>query len=103
MPEEVRCTRCGKAFENEDRVACISGRIMGDEYTDIYYWCGTCAVYTVCLCRDVFCGPETARDSGPISREEGDRSVAIIRGCSQPGDERCRCDAHLAYFGDRLD
>jgi hypothetical protein len=104
MPEgEVRCSRCGKQFDKEDFVACISGRIMGDECTDSYYWCGSCAVYTVRLLRDVFVGPETAHNSEPISKEEGTHRLAIIRSCSAPQDERCRCDAHRAYFGDCLD
>jgi hypothetical protein len=104
MPEgEVRCSRCGTRFDTEDCVACISGRIMGDECTDSYYWCGGCAVYTVHLQRDVFAGPETARDSEPIDKEEGERRLALIRSCSEPQDERCRCDGHRAYFGDWLD
>ncbi len=56
-------------------MVCISGRIMGDECTHSYYWCGDCSVYTVRLCREVFAGPETAHDSEPIPREEGDRRL----------------------------
>ena len=32
----VRCSRCGRPFEKEERVAGISGRFMGDECTDCY-------------------------------------------------------------------
>ncbi len=104
MPEsDVRCSRCGRLFEKEECVGCISGRIMGDECTDSYYWCGGCAVYTVRLCREVFAGPETAHDSEPIPREEGDRRLELIRSCPEPHHERCRCEGHRAYFGDWLD
>ena len=104
MPEDgVRCSACKRAFDRADCVACISGRIMGDECTDCYYWCGTCGVYTVRLYRDVFVGPETAHNSEPMSRGEGDRRLALIRSCTQPQDDRCRCDAHREYFGGWLD
>ena len=76
---------------------------MGDECTDSYYWCETCGVYTARLYRDVFAGPETANDSEPISKEEGDRRLELIRNCARPQNERCRCAAHLAYFGGWLD
>jgi hypothetical protein len=84
-------------------VAGISARIMGDECTDDYYWCAACQVYTIRLCREMFAGPDVVHDSDPIPKEEGERRLAIIRACVQPGDERCRCEAHRAYFGDWLD
>jgi hypothetical protein len=76
---------------------------MGDDYTDCYYRRGTCGVYTVRLYRDAFAGEETARDSGPVSREEGDRRLELIRSCAHPDNARCRCEAHWAYFRGRLD
>mgnify|MGYP001611680854 CR=1 FL=1 len=100
---DVQCSRCGRPFEKADRVACISGRVMGDECTDCYYWCGTCGVYTIRMYRDVFCGEETSHDSKPISREEGDRRLELMRGCAHPNDERCQCAAHREYFGGWLD
>jgi len=104
MPgNDVQCSRCGRKFENEEQVACISGKIMGDECTDCYFWCGACNVYTVRLYRDVFLGPETARNSEPISKEEGERRLKLIRSCAEPHNERCRCDGHRAYFGGWLD
>ncbi len=104
MPEvEARCGGCRRPFGREDRIASISGRIMGDECTDIYYWCAKCCVYTLRLCREAFAGPETERESEPISKEEGDRRLALIRSCSEPADERCHCDGHRAYFGNWLD
>ncbi len=104
MPErDTRCSRCGRLFEKKDRVAGISGRIMGDECTDHYYWCDACGVYTLRLYREVFAGPESSHDSEPIPKEEGDRRLELIRRCEDPFDDRCRCEGHKAYFGDWLD
>jgi len=100
---DVCCSRCRRPFAETDRVACISAKIMGDECTDCFYWCEACGVYTIRLYRDVFVGPETAHDSKPISKEEGDRRLALIRSCPEPWNERCRCEGHRAYFGDWLD
>jgi hypothetical protein len=99
----VRCSSCGREFDVEDRVAGIAGKVMGDECTDIYYWCEACGVYTIRLHRDVFLGPETAHDSEAISKEEGDRRLKLIRSCPEPYNERCRCEGHRAYFGGWLD
>lgn len=99
----VRCGRCGREFDKEEQVACISAKIMGDECTDLFYWCGDCEVYTIRLCRDVFLGPDTERSSDPIPKQEGDRRLKLIRSCPEPGNERCRCDGHRAYFGGWLD
>jgi hypothetical protein len=104
MPaDEIGCARCGRKFREEDFVACIAARIMGDECTDSYYWCGSCGTYTLLLQRDVFAGPEAAPNCALISREEGDRRLALIRSCTEPGDDRCRCEAHQAYFDGFLD
>jgi hypothetical protein len=104
MPDdEFRCSRCGRQFEEKDHVACISAKIMGDECTDSFYWCESCEVYTIRLLREVFAGPESARSSEPISKQEGDRRLAMIRSCREPWDDRCQCDGHRAYFGDWLD
>jgi hypothetical protein len=101
--DAIRCSRCGRPFACEDRVALISGRIMGDGCTDCYYWCDDCSIYTIRLYREAFAGPETFHDSEPIPKDEGDRRLGIIRKCPEPGDERCRCEWHRAYFGDWLD
>jgi hypothetical protein len=99
----VECISCHGPFAKEDRVASVSGSIMGDEYTDSYYLCRTCQVYTVETWRDRFCGEESASVSGPRSKGEGDSTVALIQKCSTPWDKRCRCEVHRAYFGDALD
>ena len=104
MPDdEACCSRCGRTFSEADFVACIAARIMGDACTDCYYWCAACGVYTVRLYRDVFVGEETAHGSEPISREEGERRLGLIRSCENPGDDRCHCKAHLEYFGGWVD
>lgn len=100
---DPRCVQCGKPFAAEERVALISGRVMGDECTDSYYWCPVCEVYSVRLFRAAFLGEETTQDSEPIPRAEGERRLALIRSCPEPGNERCRCPAHREYFGGWLD
>jgi hypothetical protein len=97
------CARCHRPFAAEDRVALISGRIMGDECTDFFYWCAGCEVYTIRLYRDSFTVGESAHDSEPIPRDEGDRRLQLVRGCPEPENERCRCESHRAYFGGWLD
>jgi hypothetical protein len=104
MPgSDAQCSRCGREFDRKEQVACISGRIMGDEYTDCFYWCGACEVYTIRMCRDAFAGPETAHNSDVISKEAGDRRLKLIQSCPAPYDGRCRCASHREYFGDCLD
>lgn len=99
----MRCAGCGKQFEASGRVASISGRIMGDECTDSYYWCEACGTYTLRMLREIFAGPDTESSGIAIAKEEGDRRLEIIRRCAEPWDERCRCEAHRKYFGDWLD
>lgn len=99
----MECLSCNKPLANEDRVASISGSIMGDEYTDSYYLCQACQVYTVETWRERFCGDDTVSLSGPRSRQEGDKQVELIRKCSEPWDKKCRCEAHRAYFRSTLD
>ncbi len=98
-----QCAQCQRPFTKENHVASISGSILGDEDTDSYYLCPGCQAYTVMTCHESFCGPETSRRSGPLSRPEGDRQVELIRQCSRPWDKKCRCDAHRAYFHNTLD
>ncbi|TCJ11601.1 hypothetical protein EZJ19_15110 [Parasulfuritortus cantonensis] len=99
----MRCSQCGREFTDAEQVACISGRIFGDECTDCYYWCEACGVYSLRMYRDVFAGPELEKDCEPISKTEGDRRIELIHRCPNPGDERCRCEAHREYFGEWLD
>jgi hypothetical protein len=99
----IVCLQCKREFLNEERIASMSGSIMGDEYTDSYFLCPVCRVYTKASWRDDFTGGETMSTSGPISRHEGDERVELISKCARPWDKKCRCAAHLAYFGNWLD
>jgi hypothetical protein len=99
----IQCIRCSRAFLNEERIASMSGSIMGDEHTDSYFLCPVCGVYTVASWWDNFTGEETMSLSGPLSRQEADARVELIQKCSRPWDKKCRCDAHRQYFNDTLD
>lgn len=97
------CLECKREFKKEDRVASISGSIMGDEYTDSFFFCPQCLVYTVVTWYDNFTGVETVSASGPVPRAEGDERVALIGRCPRPWDKKCRCEAHRTYFRGALD
>jgi len=102
----VQCAKCGRELDGKeggDRVVSISGSIMGDECIESYYLCKNCCVYTVEVYWDCFLGDEEVSTRGPLSKEEGDEMVRLIRGCQEPWDKKCRCDAHRGYFGDSLD
>jgi hypothetical protein len=99
----MQCIQCGRPFLDENRVATISGSIMGDEHTDTWFLCPLCEMYTVVSWWDNFTGVETESVSGPESRQEGEQRVELISRCSEPWDKRCRCEAHRRYFNDTLD
>jgi hypothetical protein len=102
----ISCSKCKREFKKEGEsrmVASISGSIMGDECIESYFFCQHCGVYTLEIYWDMFLGEETSSVHGPISKEEGDAKVELIRQCSRPWDKKCRCPAHLAYFGGSLD
>ena len=99
----MQCTQCKRPFLNEERIASISGSILGDEHTDSYFLCPVCGVYTVARWWDNFTGVETLDLTGPVSRKEGDMRVELIRKCSRPWDKKCRCETHCTYFRGTLD
>lgn len=99
----MECAQCNRPFDKEDRVESISGSIMGDEHSDVYYLCPACNHYTVAEWWDNFTGEETMKVSGPLSKEDGDKRVELIRKCAEPWDKKCRCDAHRTYFRNALD
>lgn len=101
--EDNGCKKCGKPLTSGEFVAAMSGSIMGDEYTDSYFFCPGCGVYTVLHWRDNFTGVETVSASGPLLRQVGDRQVELIKKCDRPWDKKCRCSAHRAFFGNSLD
>jgi hypothetical protein len=95
----MQCCLCGKEFAPHGQpVASISGSIMGDEQVESYFFCGNCGVYTVEVYYDQFLNEDEVTLRGPVSKEEGDRKVALIRECPEPWDKKCRCPAHKEYF-----
>lgn len=102
----IDCASCGRPLgEGEERTptAVISGSIMGDEYTESWYFCPDCQLYTLEDHRDRFVGEESVQVRKPIDRATGDAKVDLIRKCPKPWSKRCRCPAHLEYFGGWLD
>ena len=102
----IRCTNCGMEIDLESIegfVPSISGGIMGDEYIESYYLCNHCDVYTIEICHDRFLGEEDVSLRGPVSKSEAEEKIALISRCPKPGDKKCRCEAHRAYFGRWLD
>lgn len=102
----MHCSQCGKEFDQKEGgqpVASISGSIMGDEQIDSYFFCTECGVYTVEFYCDQFLNEDEVSVQGPISKEEGDAKVTLIRKCPQPWDKKCRCMAHKEYFEGWLD
>ncbi|MFO8010563.1 MAG: hypothetical protein R6U89_07100 [Dehalococcoidia bacterium] len=100
------CYHCGRELGEEGKsipTASISGSIMGDEYTESYFFCEGCQEYTVQIWRDRFCGEDSVSIRGHVPKEEGDRQIEIIRRCAKPWSKRCRCEAHVEYFGNWLD
>lgn len=101
----IKCSKCGGDLEDEEGgpVASISGMFMGDEWTESYFYCPECGMYTIELVHDRFLDQETSSVRGPLPREKGDAMVSIIRRCSEPWNKKCRCPAHLEYFQGQLD
>jgi len=102
----VKCLQCGREFAagiKGECAAAISGSIMGDEYTESYYFCDHCGVYTVEVCYEPFLGEEEVTLQGPVSHAGGDASVTLIKSCPEPWNKKCRCEAHRSYFGESLD
>jgi len=98
----MNCVKCNREFSKDDNLAAISGSIMGDEYTDVYYFCPVCRVFTVANWRDNFTG-KTMDLTGPLEEKTGLERVELVRKCSQPWDKKCRCSAHREYFNGVLD
>ena len=102
----IPCSQCGMDLSEEGKnsaIASISGGIMGDEYIESYYFCKQCQVYTVEVCHDQFLGDEDVAFRGPLTKKDGDKQINLIKQCATPWDKKCRCQAHLDYFGVWLD
>ncbi len=97
----VKCSQCGRELARTREgglVAVISGAVMGDEYTDSYFFCPDCGVYTVEAYHDRFHGEDSVSVQGPIPKERGDERVELIRRCPDPVNKNCNCEAHREYF-----
>ncbi len=90
-PQEQRCA------------ASISGSIMGDEYTESYYFCTRCQVYTVEVYHGRFLGEDEISVRGPVSKPEGDAMVEMIKQCSELWNKKCCSEANQGYFQGSLD
>ncbi len=102
----VRCLQCNKDLDPDGKgevIASISGSIMGDEYTESFFLCPACNVYTVEVRHEPFLNEESISFRGPVPRKEGDAAVALIKQCSESWDKNCRCEAHRSYFQGQLD
>ena len=99
----MECIKCHRHFQAEERIASMSGSIMGDEHTDSYFLCPVCGLYTMASWWDNFTGEETLNVSGPLSPQEAKSRIELIQQCPQPWDKKCRCEAHQAYFRGTLD
>jgi len=94
------CIKCDAPFTAKARAG-ISISVMGDEYTYSYYYCDSCAHYTVESYHDRFLGDDEVSFLPPLSKEEGDRAVELIEACPLPGDKRCDCPSHRALYHGR--
>jgi hypothetical protein len=102
----MKCSRCGRELpggKQGARQASICGSVMGDEYIESYYYCEQCLVYTREIYHDRFAGDDTVSVQGPIEKSKGEDLIAVIRRCPDPMNKRCRCEAHMEYFGTALD
>lgn len=96
----MRCTTCAAELPKAD--AAISVFVIGDEYTYSYFRCPACGNYTVEGFHDRFMGESHVFLLPPIPASEGERAVALIRTCPEPGDKWCECEAHKALYTGRL-
>jgi hypothetical protein len=102
----VRCLQCGIEIPPTSKGRCaaaISGGIMGDEYTESYFYCERCGAYTVEVCYEPFMGDEEVTYRGPVRAGEGEAAVGLIKQCAEPWNKKCRCPAHMTYFNGALD
>jgi hypothetical protein len=99
----MKCSKCGREFDqygkDGERVPTIYGDAQGYECSDSYYFCRRCEVYTVKTVHESFpSGDLDTTTRGPVSKEQGDAKVALIRRCPTPTDKWCHCEAHRAIF-----
>ncbi|MDQ7778471.1 MAG: hypothetical protein RDV41_02030, partial [Planctomycetota bacterium] len=97
--EIMKCAKCERDLGGMDkRAAFICVEVMGDEYIYSYWFCDACKVYTSEVYHDRFDGESSKNRRGPISREEGDKLVELIKKCPDPARKRCECEAHQRFW-----
>ncbi|MEN8151271.1 MAG: hypothetical protein ABFS86_15755 [Planctomycetota bacterium] len=92
----MKCRKCGADLGDlREAAASICLRPREDEETRTYFFCEACGVWSVWLCiEDQWTDEDKLIAVGPVSREEGDRIVALIGECPDPGLSWCRCPVH---------
>ena len=97
----MKCVQCQQAFPTGSLArAGISIFVMGDEYIYSYWRCDACGFYTVESYHDRFTGEDEVTFLPAVSREIGDRCVALVQACPTPFDKYCECRSHRAlYYG----
>lgn len=99
MPLPTHCIKCRAPFAGPARAA-ISIFVMGDEYIYSYYYCDSCAHYTVEAYHDRFLGEDEVSFLPAVDKDLGDYAVELIQACPRPGNKNCDCPSHRAlYYG----
>lgn len=98
--QRVNCVQCARQLPEAREAICIF--VTGDEYIYSYFFCEHCELYTVEGYHDRFMGESEAFLLPQVSREEGDRAVALIRACPAPNDKHCGCASHVALYTGRV-
>lgn len=96
----MNCAECGHPVPSA--LAAIAVFVAGDEYIYSYFFCERCDVYTVEGYHDRFMGDDEAFMLPPISKDEGDRAVELIRACPDPLNKLCDCPSHAALYTGRV-
>ena len=83
----AKYSQCGRVFndgEDDTCVASISGSIMGDGYTESYFFCHQCEADTVEIYLDRFFGEDNVSVRAPVPTFDGDAKVELIKRCFEP-------------------
>lgn len=92
----MNCIVCNADLGRKPRAA-IAVLVAGDERIHSWFWCARCGVYTGEHFHDRFLGESDAHVFGPVDAAKGDRMVALIAACPNPGDKFCSCASHRTF------